>query len=145
MAGERIKPTKKEGDFAKEYAKTGNGTQAILKTYNTKDPKTASVMAVENLAKPRIQKLILSIADKIPDELLVKKHLELLNVPKVKRVYIKGEMMSEVEETDSQAIGKGLDMAYKIKGYYAPDKVIIPIVIIPEERKKELNDILFNE
>lgn len=144
MAG-KTKLTKKESDFAKEYARTGNGTQSALKAYDTKSVTVAGSMATENLKKPKIIKAIQSIADRIPDELLVKKHLELLNVPKVKRVYIKGEMMSEVEETDSQAIGKGLDMAYKIKGYYAPDKIIIPIVIIPEERKKELHDILFNE
>lgn len=144
MAGKKTKLTKKESDFAKEYARTGNGVQSILKTYNTKDPKTASVMAVENLAKPRVQKLILSIADQIPDSLLVQKHLELLNVPRMKRMYIKGELMNEIEEVDSQAIGKGLDMAYKLKKLYNDEKPQVVIINIPPDRKSRIDSILLD-
>mgnify|MGYP001597681418 CR=1 FL=1 len=38
-----------------EQGKDINGTQAILDTYNTKNPKVAGVMAVENLSLPSIQ------------------------------------------------------------------------------------------
>lgn len=48
--------TIKEKKFVKEYLKTGNGTEAALSAYDTKDRKSASVIATENLAK-------LSIAD----------------------------------------------------------------------------------
>ena len=49
-------PTLKQEAFVREYIKNkGNGTQAILKTYNTTDPKTASVMAVETLASPSVR------------------------------------------------------------------------------------------
>lgn len=42
--------------FVKEYIKNnGNGTQAVLKSYNTTDPKTASVMAPELLANPSVR------------------------------------------------------------------------------------------
>ena len=106
---EKTKLTHKERGFVKDYVATRNGTQSILNNYDVhgKDPaKTASVMAVENLAKPRIQK---TIAEMIPDELLGTKHLALLN-----KVDSEGEI-------DVQAVGKGLDMAYKIKGNYVPE------------------------
>ena len=50
-----IKLTKKEKKFADEYLQTGNGTQSILKAYDTDKEKVAWVMAVENLTKPRIR------------------------------------------------------------------------------------------
>jgi len=59
----------------------------------------------------------------IPDELLAEKHRELLEVPKKVRTYVRGELTNEYEELDSQAVSKGLDMGYKLKGRYAPDKV----------------------
>jgi hypothetical protein len=58
----------------------------------------------------------------LPDSLLAKKHKELLTVPVKRRTYIKGDLQSETEELDSQAVSKGLDMAYKLKGKYAPEK-----------------------
>ena len=60
----------------------------------------------------------------IPDSLLAEKHKELLTVPKKVRTYIKGDLTSEYEELDSQAIAKGLDMGYKLKGKYAPEKSV---------------------
>lgn len=59
----------------------------------------------------------------LPDKLLAKKHKELLTTPKKVRTYIKGDLESEYEELDSQAISKGLDMGYKLKGKYQPDKI----------------------
>ena len=58
----------------------------------------------------------------LPDELLAEKHKELLTAPKKVRHYIKGDLESEYEELDTQAVSKGLDMAYKLKGSYAPEK-----------------------
>ena len=104
------KLTKKERLFVREYAKTENGTQSALKAYDVNGPKVAGVIAVENLAKPRIQEAvkleIRRLADRIPDELLEQKHLELIN-----KVDKEGEL-------DVQAVSKGLDMAYKLKGAY---------------------------
>lgn len=110
--------TKKEKGFVKDYVKTGNGTEAALKNYDTKKYNTASAIATENLKKPHIVKAILSIADQIPDKLLAKRHLELLN----KREHIKIDDEIEDVGPDTQAVSKGLDMAYKLKGAYAPEK-----------------------
>lgn len=56
--------TLKQKLFVKEYIKNGgNGTQAVLKTYNTKDYKTASVISSENLDNPSIKSSIEEIAN----------------------------------------------------------------------------------
>jgi len=102
--------TRKEKGFIKDYIETGNGTQSALKNYDIrgKNPeKIASVIAVENLAKPRIYN---AIAEAIPDTLLAEKHLALLN------------KLDEQGNIDVQAVKAGLDMGYKIKGSYAPEK-----------------------
>ena len=84
-------------------------------------------MAVENLAKPRIQK---ALADMLPDDLLNEKHLALLN------------KVDANEQIDVQAVSKGLDMAYKIKGSYAPEKkeIMGTLEIESSERIKQLAD-----
>jgi len=45
------KLTLKQKKFLRLYFKYGNGTKAALEAYDTDDPKTASVIASENLAK----------------------------------------------------------------------------------------------
>jgi len=64
MATKLPKLTKKQKDFAKEYLETGNGVQSALKAYDTTDYKTASVIAHENLEKPRVKEYLESKADK---------------------------------------------------------------------------------
>jgi len=63
-----------------------------------------------------------TMAEILPDKLLAEKHLELLTVPIKVRTIGKGKSVIEIEQIDSLAISKGLDMAYKIKGEYAPEK-----------------------
>ena len=63
----------------------------------------------------------------IPDSLLAAKHLELLNKYEVvtKNNMTTGEVdVIETGQIDAQAVKSGLDMAYKLKGKYAPDKAI---------------------
>lgn len=54
----------------------------------------------------------------LPDKLLAQKHQEMLNVPRKIRRYKKGELETETVELNHEAVGKGLDMAYKLKGRY---------------------------
>lgn len=56
----------------------------------------------------------------IPKELVTSKHAELLNAEV--KVYRKGTL--ETVRNDTEAISKGLDMYYKLKGSYAPDKLV---------------------
>ena len=63
----------------------------------------------------------------IPDDLLARKHLELLNKREVIRWFnhATGEMEMEVtDQPDGQAVPKALDMAYKLKGSYAAEKKV---------------------
>ena len=48
----------KEKGFVQDYIKMKNGTKAILNNYDVKTEKTAGVMAVESLGKPRIVQAI---------------------------------------------------------------------------------------
>lgn len=118
----RLRPEEKK--FALEFIKNGgNATQAVLDAgIESKTRNAAGVKGNKLLNRPRVQQEIQSIADSIPDKLLIERHLQLLNVPKIKRTYRKGELEHETEELDSNAISRGLDMAYKIKGTYAPEK-----------------------
>lgn len=143
----------KEKGFVKDWIKTGNGTKAIMNNYNVKSEKVAGVMAVENLAKPRIQAVIARYADRFSDDMLAEKHNELLNQKQVAYfVFPKRMKDEEIEEkvnsagfnlivirfgekgkyafystNDSNAQKSALDMAYKIKGTYAPEKRSIEI------------------
>lgn len=56
--------TKKQRGFAKSYIESGNGTQAALAHYDTKDPDVAGVIASENLGKPKVKELIDGYAEK---------------------------------------------------------------------------------
>jgi phage terminase small subunit len=129
--------TRKQKGFVKDYIETDNATEAIVKNYpNVKDRIVAKSMGSENLAKPYIQK---AIAEMLPDDLLGEKHLALLN---------KADKEGNI---DVQAVSKGLDMAYKVKGSYAPEKQVnlnLNGDIIPNEEleslAKQLNDIARN-
>ena len=61
----------------------------------------------------------------LPDKLIAKKHKQLLNKEGV--IVKNNNKTGEIEvvktgELDVQAVSKGLEMAYKLKGKYAPEK-----------------------
>jgi hypothetical protein len=103
--------SKKQKGFIKDYVKTGNATISALNNYDTDDERVAQTIGSENLSKPMIQEAIKSIADRIPDELVEKVHLE-------------GLQATQGENPDYSVRHKYLDSAYKLKGSYAPDKNI---------------------
>jgi hypothetical protein len=112
--------TRKQKIFTKEYALTGNGKQSAMKAYDTTDDLTARVIASENLTKPNVIKAIKSIADRIPDELLERVHLEGLDAGK--HTYKNNNETGEIEdmgvEPDYGVRHKYLDTAYKLKNLY---------------------------
>lgn len=60
----------------------------------------------------------------LPDQLLAEKHKELLNAKKKVTVKNKkGDILIETEEENTDAIARGLDMGYKLKGKYKPTQV----------------------
>lgn len=59
MAVKKGKLTIKQTKFVKEYVKTdGNGTEAALSSYDTKDYATAAAISSENLNKPLVKEAI---------------------------------------------------------------------------------------
>lgn len=98
--------TRKQKIFVKGVVEGKTQTAAALEAYDT-DYNTARSIGTENLTKPAIVK---AIHEALPDDLLATKHLALLN------------KLDERGEIDVQAVKSGLDMAYKIKGSYAPEK-----------------------
>lgn len=171
--------TKQEQNFVKEVAITDNKTQAVVKAYKVKDPDYAGVKGHRLIRKDKIKKAVAevkkTIADQIPDEDLIKKHKELLEQKQlayfvfrrsIKDEEIEGHMEANgldlivIRETDkgkmafysisdAQAVKSGLDMAYKIKGTYAPDKNINLNVDFNEgltdEEVKALKDLVAKE
>lgn len=129
------KLTKKQRVFVKEYIKDENGVKSALKAYDTQSYGTANQIAIDNLQKPIIIAVLKSIAEQIPDELLVKVHLEGLDA---------GRETENGTLPDFAVRHKYLDSAFKLKGVYAPDKNIninLSIEMTPE-RKEALDKIL---
>lgn len=104
------KLTKRQKGFVKDYVKTGNGTLSAKNNYNVTTDGSARSYASQILTNVNIQK---ALAERLPDDLLEEKHLALLN-----------KMTLIGNEIDVNAVAKGLDMAYKVKGTYAPDKTL---------------------
>lgn len=111
--------------FAKEVALTDNATQAVVKAYKKKNSgyirtKAHRLMTKENIIKA-VEEIKLSLAEKIPDELLMKVHLEGLQASD-KVFNSEGEVI--LEKPDYAVRHKYLDSGYKLKGSYAAEKQI---------------------
>ena len=160
-----------EQEFVKEVALTGNQTQAVKKVYGIKNEGYARVKGTRLITKDNIntavQEVKRSIAEQLTGEMLVEKHLELLNQKQINYFVFPKTMTDEeiighvnangievitVRESDkgkmafysmpdAQAIKSGLDMAYKLKGEYAtdPDKTtnILMPVLVKFLNKKD--------
>lgn len=119
--------SKQDQEFVREVAITGNATQAVKKAYKDKEYTDgyARVKGSDLLTNPNISTAITevkrSIAEQIPDELLVKVHLEGLNASKTIKAIGEGE---DIVEPDYAVRHKYLDTAHKLKGTYAPEKSI---------------------
>ena len=126
--------TFKQKRFVREYVATGNGTQSALKAYDIKGKNSektiesaknvAKMIGSENLTKPNVIAAIKTLSEKIPDSLLIKKHKQLLN--KQERVVLNDKETGSYIENTGQPhsdVVRALDMAYKLKGLYAPEKI----------------------
>lgn len=158
----RKRLTKKQHGFVKDYLKTGVATTAVMNNYDVATYETAAVMANENLNKPNVKS---AIEDALSDEKLRQAHEELLNQARFE-YFVFPKVMSDEEITEKvEAVGvtlvviqageKGkyafyktvdaharksaLDMAYKLKGSYAPDKSInLNVEVEASDKVKEV-------
>ena len=109
----KLKP--KEKEFARKLIENNEvAGLTVREVYGIKDKNYARVkghrLITNDNVSQEIEKVRESIADRIPDDLLVEKHLELLNKRDLD------------DSPDTQAVGKGLEMAYKIKKLYGDDE-----------------------
>lgn len=107
MTKPKKKLTLKQEKFAVEYLKTGNGAQAARKAGYS--PKTARVIAQQNLSTPAVRDRIESAAEKtgITPEYVLKnyKNIADYNAQKVFRRY-GGEFGSDIEEMRDANVAK---------------------------------------
>lgn len=112
-----------ERKFVNEYVKHKNSVRAVRDT-NIHAISDISVrqIARKNLSNPTVRQAV----DELLDELfLVEKHRELLDQKMVIVQYDPktGQVIEEVTDIpDADIALKALDMAYKLKGMYAPEK-----------------------
>jgi len=113
--------TKKQKGFVKDYVRIGIASQAVKRNYpDIKTDLSARVQGSRLLTNDNVVK---SIAERLPDDLLEERHLELLNKREtISRVTEEGELIKHDLGPDVQGVSKGLDMAYKLKGSYAAEK-----------------------
>ncbi len=140
--------TKQDQEFVKEIVNSGNQTKAAKKAYKIKNDGYARVKGHKQLTKANIKNAILTIAESLPDEELVKVHKEGLKAGK--RIFKNNNETGEIEdlgiEPDYATRHKYLDSAYKLKGIYAPDKNLNVSVNLDggltEEEKEKLLKLL---
>jgi len=107
--GKFYRMTMKEMEFCERYLDfKGNGMEAALSVYECKNAKVAAALASEYLTKPNIIAYIDSKLEErgFCDENVKKQHLFTLN-----------------QFADLSAKNKAIDMFYKLKGEYAPEKL----------------------
>ena len=156
--------TKKQKGFVKDYVKTGIASLAVKKNYNVANDNVARNIGSENLTKPNIVK---TLQEMFPDDLLAEKHLELLNAGFIEKIgfekdiededilevfkqakgckvlyirhYIDLDKTAYVQVIDNNARKNALEMAYKLKGSYAPEKSVQVQVKINIEQQEKIN------
>jgi hypothetical protein len=125
--------TVKQRRFVKHYVESGNGTEAAVLAYDVADRNTARSIGTENLRKPAIQDAVADLLDAggLSDEKLLTIH-----------VYYLGLYASENPRLKLLGL-KALDMAYKLKGAYAPERHRIEAETrIPAEAFEQLTRVL---
>ena len=127
--------TVKQRKFVKHYVESGNATQAALAAYNTADPHTASAIAAETLEKPGVQQAVAELLDAngLSDGKLLEIHARFLT-------------LHASREPQEKALAlKALDMAYRLKGAYAPareDGEVSLYALVRKMTVEELEDFL---
>ncbi len=114
--------TKKQKDWADEYLKTGNATQAYLNAYNSTDNTTARVEGHRLLTNPSVLKYVdanMSV-NALTDDWIIK------------------EVMKDITSGDKQSRLNGLNLLAKIRAMVTEKRVNI------DEQRKEYGKITYN-
>lgn len=81
----------------------------------------------------------------ISDKLILKAHKKLLRAKVRIRTYQKGEFKSETIMDDTLGISKGVELAYKVKGAFAPIETKHTITGLESKSDDEINEMLREE
>jgi hypothetical protein len=68
------------------------------------------------------ENLLKAFSKAIPDKLILKAHKKLLKAKTRTKTYVKGEFRTEVVSEDAFALSKGVELAYRVKGSFAPEE-----------------------
>lgn len=110
--------TLKQEKFTQEYAKTLNGTQSILKVYNTKDYDTARAMGSEVLANPNVKQRLAQLLEQGKMDLrtyLNKLHLK----SEAKKEIVVGQELVKVDDNPIQL--KAIEDVLQLHGVLGKD------------------------
>lgn len=115
------KPTVKQTKAIKNAVENGGNVSKAMRDagYSPQTAKNPSKLT-ESIAWNDLME------QHLPDTELAKVHDELLHSKKITKFIGKGDYETETSE-DSPIAVKALDMAYKLKGYYAPEKKDVKI------------------
>ena len=97
-------------EFCEKYLEyNGNGSRAYIEVYSPKNTNIARISASQLLTTPNVVNYINSLLDSegFNDQNVTKQHLFLLN-----------------QHADLSSKSRGVDLYYKLKGQYAPDRII---------------------
>lgn len=121
--------TNQDKKFIEKVVETGNLTKSAQEAYKIQNYGYARVKGSEQITKPNIRNAIMSIADQVPDDKLV-------------RVLNEGLEAENNEKPDFNVRHKYLDTALKIKGAYEPEgnkNIILNQVLVQFLDKKDDN------
>lgn len=117
-------PTIKQKKAFKESLENGGNVTEAMKTAEYAE---ATIHNPQNLTESDGWKALMH--KYLPDDKLAKRHEELLD--KREKVIIEhkdrsgnSDIYEVLDQPDTQAVSKGLEMAYKLKGAYAPEKSV---------------------
>lgn len=109
---------KQKKAFKKTIENNGSVSRAMIEAgYSPNFAKNPQTLTESNGWKELMDEYL-------PDKLLAKKHLELLNKKEIITTFnhASGEREAEITEfPETQAVSKGLEMAYKMKGRFPKD------------------------
>ena len=135
------RPTKLQREVFKKVMNEGESVHsAIIKSGGS----LATAQNPKNITRSKGWKELME--KELPDGLLAKRHRELLNKREVHVIKIDGKEESELlDQPETQAVSKGLDMAYKLKRKYPTEdnkpnvQVNIGVVMLPKKNANTLD------
>lgn len=134
--------TLKQSKFLDIYFKTGNATEAAMQVYECKDRMSARNVGSENLAKLGITIADMMNSAGLTDKYLVERLKALMEMKKTVKSLDKDGNLIEEQTDDINAIVKGLDIAFRIKGKYVALQRAVPFEKCTD--RTSLPPLLFN-